>query len=98
MIGKDVTQNFHQGADTSAEAQRQARPSDRARMSRAIYDQVKHRGESGVTCHEIELILGLQHQSASARITELVRDGWIKDSGQRRYTRGNRKARVYVVA
>lgn len=93
----DITRNFHKGADTSVEAQKSADFNERARTKLAIMRQLRHRAELGMTCHEIELVLGLQHQSASARITELVRDGYIKDSGQRRYTRTNRKARVYVV-
>lgn len=52
----------------------------------------------GATCDECEIALGLSHQSCSARCNEL----WHKlesivDSGQRRRTRGNRTAKVFVL-
>jgi N6-adenosine-specific RNA methylase IME4 len=40
----------------------------------------------------------MQHQTASARIRELVIDGRLIDSGERRLTRSNRRAAVWVVA
>jgi predicted ArsR family transcriptional regulator len=47
------------------------------------------------TCDDIERLLGLSHQTASARINELVREHEIIDSGARRPTKSGRKARVY---
>ena len=50
----------------------------------------------GATCDELEIRLGLSHQTASAAITEMAKSGMIVDSGERRHTRSGRKARVYV--
>lgn len=53
-------------------------------------------GTTGRTCDEVEVLLDLRHQTASARIRELVMLGFLKDSGERRATRSGRQARVYV--
>lgn len=51
-----------------------------------------------MTCDEVEIVTGLKHQTASARIRELALKGLIKDSGKRRLTRSGRKAVVYEPA
>lgn len=50
----------------------------------------------GVTCDDLELRLGLPHQTVSAAITAMLRNKMIVDSGERRPTRTGRKARVYL--
>jgi hypothetical protein len=52
----------------------------------------------GATCDEVEIALRLRHQTASARIRDLVLDGLLFDSGVRRETRSGAKARVYSAA
>lgn len=52
--------------------------------------------DAGMTCREVEAKLGLLHQTASARIRELVLSGNIKDSGLRRAAQGGGPARVYM--
>lgn len=52
---------------------------------------------TGATCDSLEHVLGMRHQTCSARIRELVLNGSIKDSGERRPTRSGRNARVYKV-
>jgi hypothetical protein len=52
----------------------------------------------GATCDEIEVSLGLLHQSASAEIRKLVLLGKLSDSGQRRRTRSGRTATVWRAA
>ena len=49
------------------------------------------------TCDEVEQVLGLSHQTCSARIRELVVLGRIKSTGVKRRTRQNRPARVMCV-
>lgn len=51
--------------------------------------------ENGLTCDEVELMLRLSHQTASARINDLLKENLIYDSGQRRKTRSNRNAIVW---
>lgn len=50
----------------------------------------------GATCDELEIRLGLTHQTASGAITALLKKGLIVDSGETRQTRSRRKARVYM--
>jgi predicted transcriptional regulator len=54
-----------------------------------------HKHPEGLTTDEMEMILGLNHQTASPRVWELHKAGLIGDSGKRRNTRSGRLARVY---
>jgi DNA adenine methylase len=58
--------------------------------------EIRERAETGATCDEVEVYLGLKHQTASARIRELVLDNDIVDSARRRLTRSGHKAVVWV--
>lgn len=58
---------------------------------------IRSRESDGATCDEIEAELNMKHQTASARIRELVLKDRVCDSGMRRKTRSKRKAVVYVV-
>lgn len=85
---------FH--ADTAQQAATRALPrsgSDRRR----VYDFIVERGETGATDDELEVALGLPHQTASARRNGLRDDGWLTDSGRKRPTRSGVDAIVWVV-
>lgn len=60
-----------------------------------VWKEIKKSGKRGRTCEEIESRLHLRHQSASARIRELVLFGNVKILGTRENASG-RQARVYV--
>jgi hypothetical protein len=47
------------------------------------------------TCDEAELLLGAKHQSVSATIRCLVKEGQLEDTGERRLTRSGRNAIVW---
>lgn len=47
------------------------------------------------TCFELETVLGLPHQTASARVRELVLKELVEDSGARRPTASGRNAKVW---
>lgn len=47
---------------------------------------------TGTTCDKLEQVLGMSHQTTSARINDLVRKGRIRDSGRREKTRTGRLA------
>lgn len=81
--------------DTSVAAAASLAPSAGQLRSRVLVE-VRERG--GATCDEVEQALRMQHQTASARIRELVLDGRLVDSGERRLTKSNRRAAVWVVA
>jgi hypothetical protein len=55
------------------------------------------RKPTGLTCDELETLIPMSHQTASARIRDLSLRGDIKDSGKRRDTRTGRKAIVWQV-
>ena len=50
---------------------------------------------NGMTCDEVEIRLSLRHQTASARVNELMEAKYIVDSGERRKTSSGRKATVW---
>jgi hypothetical protein len=52
-------------------------------------------GQTGLTADAVQVRLRGTHQSVSPRVTELARNGWIVDTGQRRKTRSGRWAIVY---
>ncbi len=87
---------FVHGSPTSeaaAQAVRAKAPSQRAR----VLAFVSGRGGLGATDDEIEVGLALPHQSASARRNGLVRDGKLRDGGERRKTRAGQWAVVWVL-
>lgn len=82
-------------SDTSAAAAESMMDSAaglRQRVRKLIHDSV-----TGLTCDAIEAVTGLRHQTASARVHELMRSGDIVDSGKRERTRSGRKAVVWVI-
>lgn len=74
------------------------RGTDKAAIWRYVHDQ----GEHGATCDEIEVALGLPHQTASARVREMVlaaTDDKLRGlvrSGRTRATRSGRQADVLL--
>lgn len=66
-----------------------------------VYDQIRLAGWEGKTTDEIETVLGLTHQSCSARMNELKNwksEPLIERRGITRKTRTGRSADVYVLA
>jgi predicted transcriptional regulator len=53
---------------------------------------------AGLTCDELEQETGLAHQTASARVNALWRDGLIQRTAEKRKTRSGRFAFVYRAA
>ena len=84
------------GSDTSRAAAEAIRPLAPRQQDRALAS-ISARHSDGMTCDEVEMALGMSHQTASARVRDLVKAGAIVDSGKRRPTRTGRKAAVYVV-
>lgn len=60
----------------------------------AILARLKQR-RTGRTCDELETLLSMSHQTASARLRDLAMRGDIRDSGKRRKTRTGRTAIVW---
>ena len=97
MSSPDITRNFHGGNAESTAAHRSIVPMKET-LRRRVISFVRERGEHGATSDEIELALGLPHQTVSARITEAKAGGDLVPSGRRRLTRSGRSAAVLVVA
>lgn len=57
---------------------------------------IKDTGHEGLTCEEVETLLGITHQTASPRVGELYEAGYILDSGKERLTCSGKLATVFV--
>jgi predicted Rossmann fold nucleotide-binding protein DprA/Smf involved in DNA uptake len=68
-----------------------------SRMRRQCLDYITARPQLGATCDEIEVALGMRHQTASARLRELELAGRIEKTSYRRPTRSGRGAQVYLL-
>lgn len=92
LFEQDVCSRNHGGNENSVAAHASLQSAGEVR--RRILELIrKERG--GLTCDEIEQILGLSHQSASARCAELKRDKQVIESGKRK-TRTGRLAGILV--
>lgn len=67
-------------------------------MRERVFAFIRSRGNYGAIDEEIEIALGMKHQTASARRRELVLKGRVVDSLKERLTRGGSRAAVWVVA
>jgi predicted transcriptional regulator len=90
----DVPAPFARGSETSEEAARSVEVDART-LRGIVLAFIRGRGERGATCDEIEVELGLRHQTASARIRELVQADYLADRQARRSTRSGRRAVVW---
>lgn len=88
---------YARGSDTSLAAAVSV-ATDTSRLRRLVLQHIAAQGDEGATCCECEIALRLSHQTCSARVNELKRDGRILDSGKRRPTVSGRKATVWVAA
>lgn len=80
------------GSETSCAA---AESIDASSIRSRCLEWLKRAGTG--TCDELEVALGLRHQTASARLRELVLMGRVFDTQHRRPTRSGRKAAVYAL-
>jgi hypothetical protein len=82
---------------SSAETSRDARASiDAGQLRARVLAGIKASGNVGRTCDELEMELGLPHQTCSARVYELAKRGEITDSRRTRKTRNDRAAVVWI--
>jgi hypothetical protein len=95
---RDITESHHGGDEFSVAAHERVRIS-KVLLRAKIEDYVREQGDRGATCDEVEAVLGLSHQSASPRFTELRANGtFVWDGVTRRRTRTGAWARVHVIA
>lgn len=85
----------HNGSETSREAAQSIRGCAGKLAAQVLAEIVRL---NGATCDEIEVSLSMKHQTASARMRELALAKQIVESGEKRLTRSNRNAVVWVKA
>lgn len=90
----DICENFH-GGNPQSEAAHDFIMEHKSHVARRILTVLKTKGAA--TCDEVEVITGMKHQTVSARMSELKRDGYIVPTGEHRLTRGKCSAGVYKV-
>jgi hypothetical protein len=93
----DICARKHKGNPQSVEANKQA-GSNKARDRQRVVEFIKSRGEYGATTEEASEALELRYTTASARFSDLKRDGLIVESGRTRKTRSGCAAAVCVVS
>jgi hypothetical protein len=96
----DICQNRHGG---NAESQKANATTNKSRDCRRVLEYLTEVGSRGATCDEMEVEMGMSHQSCSARCSDLLRDGAIKRKPlglgyERRVTRTGRSAAVLVLS
>ena len=89
----DICANRHKGNEQSVTANKNVDKHSQRWMILGIFDGANLDGR-GLTCEEIEILTDRSHQSCSARISELKRDGLIRKIGTRP-TRSGCQAAVY---
>lgn len=88
----DITWNYHRGNQYSAAAHDTIKHRKQQDVSRILV--VLHAHPDGLTCEEVEIQLGMKHQTCSARFTDMKKLGWIVECGKRP-TRSKRDAGVW---
>lgn len=91
----DITRNNH-GGNPESEAANQSIADVKEIVRRQVEEFVDTRGDDGATADEAAIIFGSSHNHVAPRMTELLADGRLIDSGRRRPTRSGRSARVLV--
>lgn len=87
---------FEAGSDTS-EAAADSIAEGAASMRARVLAHIKAAGPVGTIDDELEVALGMRHQTASARRRELELLGAVTKTGDRRKTRSGRTAAVYII-
>lgn len=66
-------------------------------MRERVYNHLTALYPGGATDDEMEVALGMRHQTLSARRWELAKDGMVEPSGRYRQTRSGRSAQVWRI-
>lgn len=85
----------HVNQETSRDAAASIRPY-RKGMCLKVLACIQSAGTEGKTDDEVEIELGMRHQTASARRKDLVDDGLVVKKGIKRATRSGRGAFVWI--
>jgi uracil-DNA glycosylase family 4 len=86
---------FNKGSDTSEKAA-DSIASSASSLRDFVFGIIEASGAGGLTCDGVEVESHMSHQTTSARINELAKEGRIIDSGRQRPTRSGRLAVVWL--
>jgi hypothetical protein len=89
----DICERKHGGNPMSVQANKIAHKG-KIGTREVILRELRMTGFGGLSCEDIENLTALSHQSCSARLSELRREGKIKIVGERK-TRSGSTAAVY---
>ena len=92
-IEKDITANRHGG---NAQSRAAHKDGNKMKSRATVYSLIKEAGKDGLTVDEISRKLRKAPNTISGRVTELKRDGFVKESTMRRKTRSGSTASVVV--
>jgi hypothetical protein len=93
-MNDDITANYHGDNARSIEAHEATAPNKNADYAR-ILAVLRKRPTLGLTCDEAERILGMKHQTCSARFSDMKKKGWLIINGTKRKTRSGCNADVH---
>jgi Mn-dependent DtxR family transcriptional regulator len=92
----DICRNRHRG-NRHSESANASIAGAKEQIRSKILDYIREQGVDGATCEEIERALELSHQTASARCSELKKDGLVLIQGERKTKSGRSAAVLRVV-
>lgn len=61
-----------------------------------IYDALRAAGDDGLTCEQVEQVVGVSHPSATGRLHDLRKAGLVISTSFKRVTSKGNEATVYV--
>jgi hypothetical protein len=85
---------YQRHSQTSLDAARELQ--NKTTKKALVFKEIVCRGKEGATDEEIMMDLGMSPNTERPRRVELVREGFIVDSGRTRKTRANRDAVVWI--
>jgi hypothetical protein len=91
----DITRNYH-GGNPESEAAHEDTKKHKSRDFARIIAYAKSRGDRGMTDDEAQAATSMQHQTCSARCSDLRKAAVLIRTNERRMTRSGSWARVCV--
>lgn len=87
---------FQLHSNTSAAAAARIQPAASTLRAQVLEELRRHLEVGGLTDEQLQANLGMGANTERPRRIELVRAGWVKDSGRRRLTQSGREAVVWT--
>ena len=91
----DPAPPYHHASKTSREAAERIRPLTSVDRQK-VYEALFHSGDRGLTDAEIRQMTGLASDTARPRRCELVKGGFVRDSGRTRPSPSGRAMAVWI--